>query len=159
MEISTSNRSRNTIVSLFGLSTLSVAAISFKFNIPTLAIIAFSLVDIFLIALLIEAAKASKPGSTYISILFPTRLVGLITFFIFFLAIGLSFATNYISIAENKFDAFCFSIGTMTTVSIVNLPTNSTETKVFMLLELFSTILLFFAAFPLLLARLSTFRG
>lgn len=135
---------------------------------PQLNFLPVLIVDIYLILLLVFASIYSSPnfsGEPNLDF-FPTRLVGLIMFFLFFLIMIFSFASLYFyygSQFEQKIltwsDAFSYSLGTTTTISIVDFKPTSPTTRYIIYFHVLSIVVFFFSAFPLLVSRISTFKG
>lgn len=135
---------------------------------PSLNFFPVMVIDAYLILLLVLGAIYSSPsfeGQMCLDI-FPTRLVGLIMFFLFFLIMVFSFASLYFNYGdqfEQKIqswsDAFSYSLGTTTTISIVDFKPASPTTRYIVYFHVFSIVVFFFSAFPLLVSRISSFKG
>lgn len=166
-----SGNTRRLILSSFVLLLLSGLSVIFKMPVWS-SLIFILLIDIYMLFLLFMAAGISdgffNEGNDSLLNLFlklvPTRLTGLILFFIFLSSVILFFANNYLVLGDgfnnkiqNPFDAIYFSFITLTTLGFDNISPEWQNVKALVMFEILTAINLFLGSFALLVSRLSNF--
>jgi len=128
------------------------------------------LIDAYWLWVLIDAARFSREDSLPANkSAFPKRLVGLLLFFACFCFEICAFGMSYFEIREqfknssqeilpNLSSSLFMSFGTMTTIDIVDYSPATDWAKSLKSFQVVSNLLMLFAIFPVLLARLSTFK-
>lgn len=169
-------KTKNTILTVFSLLLILFTAYSvlissgIRFGRSHWSLIFVILIDAYWIWVLIDAARFSREDSLPANrSAFPKRLVGLFLFFACFSFEICAFGLSYFDIREefknsakellpSIENAFFMSFGTMTTIDIVDYSPTTDWAKSLKSFQVVSNLLMLFAIFPVLLARLSTFK-
>jgi len=144
------------------------------------SLIAIGLMDLYLLTALLAAAAYSDEHSNFTdNWVLPNKIVGLVVVVFFSIVLTFGFAHVYYKMSKTpaavpvagtdssgnfnkpfatKTDALYFSVVTAATVGFGDIPVVSKPAKGTVIFQIFSGILLFFGAFPLLISRMSNFR-
>lgn len=148
------------LISVFGIHRIATG----------FSLVIVGIIYIYLIAILIASALLSsknKPLENYCKSIMITRIAGMALFAFFIVALMFSWGNIYLSIGTNfknqaiatDVDAVYFSYVTMVTLGYGDfVPTNDLA-KIYVMCQISGSILLFFAALPLLVSRIALFRN
>lgn len=124
-----------------------------------------TIINLYLLSLLIIATVLSDEKDWLpvgVVLIIPSRVVGLILFFIILASFILLFGAVYLKLGEigkttisNPFEAIYFSTLTTTTLGFGDISKNSNWPKGIMLYQVISSVHLFLGSFPLLLSRIT----
>lgn len=158
---------------IYAIVMASAGVASVMMILPWLAWTTIAIVDFYLFLLLLVSAKRSdlegqnKDIPAYLSLPFPSRVVGMFVLPLLAVALITSYAGLYLSPPylghfsqqmTQPIDAVYASAVTMMTVGYGDYAPTSADTKALVLGQFASTTLLFFANFPLLISRVSTWK-
>ncbi len=172
--MSNSTLKENYLLVIFSVAMLVLPLLSINCKINDWAMTSIILIDLYLVLVLGFSAHRSDKLSkdvnyqppSFIKYFFPSRLVGVIVFFLILCSLILDFGILYLnagtiinfSTAINSLtDALYFSVVTMTTLGYGDITPISSHAKLLVIFQVSSGLLLLFGVFPLLIARLSGF--